>query len=176
MGQLNVAVMSSPRQPSYLDRTLRSLFVAEQSEKLQVRVVVDGPTDGYVGKWRNHPRVTVECLSEAETVARAGFHLPRRIGETCYRCLRGGLGADLVLCQDDVEFAPTWLQATLDGAREAERRLANRHRGGVPMSADYAIALYATQKLRPNERPLAAYKPANFFGNQGLFLPRQVMA
>jgi len=176
MGRLNVAVMSSPRQPSYLDQTLRSLFASDGSAQLQVRVVVDGANPAYTGNWKKHPRVKVEVLTAELAQALRRLPIARRIGETCFRCLRGAPRGDLLLCQDDVEFAPHWLQATLDSSEEAAARLANRRCDGVPLAGRYMLALYTTKNLRPTERPLATYKAAEFYGNQGLFIPATVMA
>jgi len=176
MNKVKVAVMTCPRRPNYLDRTLHSLFSSEQSQRLWVRVVVDGCNPAYLGKWKNHPRVSVELLSKERAVAMALLPIPRRIGETCFRCLAPSANEDLLLCQDDVEFSPGWLKATLDSAQEAEFRLSNRHIGRTKLSPDYALALYAPKDLRPNDKPLAAYKASQFYGTQAVFVPRQVMS
>jgi len=168
--------MSSPRQPSYLGRTLQSLFASHGSEQLQIRVVVAAATPAYTGKWKTHPRVKVEVLDLELNQSLRRLPVARRIGETCFRCLRGAVPGDLLLCQDDVEFAPHWLQATLDSSKEAAARLANRSCDGVPLAGRYVLALYTTKNLRPTERPLALYKASEFYGNQGLFIPAAVMA
>ena len=172
---VNVAIMTSPRQPSYLGQTLRSLFASDGAAQLHVRLVVDGANPAYVGNWKNHARVKVETLTVQRSAQLRKLPIARRIGETCFRCLKGAPAGPLVLLQDDVELAPHWLKATLDGAQEAELRLANRSRDGVPLPAEYVLALYTTKALGPNERPLALYKPAEFYGSQGLLFPAQVM-
>jgi hypothetical protein len=64
----------------------------------------------------------------------------------------------------------------LDGAEEASRRLRGRKVNGAPVGRRFVLALYTTRKLRPNERPLAAYKATEFYGNQGLLLPAELLA
>jgi len=173
---LNVAVMSSPRQPSYLDQTLRSLFASDGAAELQVRVVVDGADPVYTGDWKNHASVDVEVLSVELNQELQKLSVDRRISETCFRCLRAAPPGDLLLCQDDVEFAPHWLQATRDSSKEAAARLEGRFFDGAPLAGRYVLALYTTKALRSTDRPLALYKPAEFYGNQALFIPATIMA
>jgi len=157
--------MACERSPDYLGATLRTLFASEASLQA-VDVVVDGIDLDFLGRWATDPRVTTHLLTE-EPDAQEGTE--RRTLRTFRRCLEvhGAQGGaqDLVVVQDDVDFAPSWLSRAEKGAEWCEAA------GG---SRPWVLQLYSPYGL--HNLPVHELEAPLYYANVAVLIPFRTVA
>ena len=170
-------MMTCERTPNYAVDTLDSIFSTGpdfdelvESGHATVAAIVDGQRYEYLGDYLNNGRIGIDVLDDERRQMIDGADHARRIAETCFRCIESTPeGADLLLIQDDVEFASDWVARLIDAIDAAEARRNND-------TMTYALALYAAMKgMPPGIQPIVRYKPQHFYGTQAVYLPAMVV-
>jgi len=172
--RVQVALTTVDRPESYVQQTLTRLFSADPStdELAPIRVVVDGHSAEFLGDWATDPRIEVELLSARMAKQQEKLDPIDRCAFTTYRALNDHPGDQfdhedsLILLQDDLEFAPGWLEKTLEVTLSIEADTGSDH---------FVLALYAPHPFE--KRPYSVYTRGDFYGCQALYLtPRAVHA
>jgi len=172
--KVQVALTTVDRPRSYVKQTLERLFSSDPStdELEAIRVVVDGHSAGFLGEWVRDPRVEIELLSARTAKMQAKADPIDRCAFTTYRALNDHPGSQfdeedsLILLQDDLEFAPGWLERTLEVTLCIEADTG---------SDNFVLAMYAPHPFE--KRPYSVYTRQDFYGCQALyFTPRALHA
>lgn len=152
--QPEIAMSTCDRDPQYVHETLTSMFEMDAgARERSVRLVVCGEDDGYLGRWKGLPNIATRVVRPPEI----GTLTQPPIQRTTFNFMRVLEGdGDLIALQDDLSFAPGWLEA----AERLCRQVRERH-GDL-----FIVALYAAYRMKG--RPLAPYNPFRFYGNQAL--------
>ena len=168
---LQITMMSCARTGAYACSSIASMF-ARDAIDARVTIVVDGDDPTYLEGWESDSRVEVDVLERQVAESRRRDGVLKRIRETFMRCVKVGVKGEggLVLLQDDVRFACSWLATTRRCAALVHRRLGYAHGRDVP----FVLALYAAD-MTFKSKPVAPYPHRRFWGNVGLyFSPRCV--
>jgi hypothetical protein len=158
----DVAISTVDRQPAYIHQTVESLRRDPMSDGFPVRFVVDGPSADYLGPLTQLGQV--ECL-DAERWKKIKDIPPEGRCLLNFQRVLGPpqSGRSLLALEDDVVFTSGWvrkLELALDRVDALDERSARRRE-------PFVLALYAARPFR--RRPVDAYKPLHFYGNQALF-------
>jgi hypothetical protein len=113
----------------------------------------------------SHPREAVVALSPAEVETLAPWSVHRRATYN-YWCALAYSGDDVLILEDDLHFAPNWLD------------IFTRTRSEIERTANvYALALYCPHGFTLDFPALyGPYPPERFFGTQAMYYPAGVRA
>lgn len=161
---MQLAISTVDRQPNYIGDSLASL--ARSGAQVDLRIVVCGADAAFLGApWIERHAARIELLSSEEFIWQKKWQPPhRQIVLTLVRALTGD--GDVVLCQDDVEFAPDW-QSQL---RAAVQQLSARTADGR-----FLLTLFSTRPPSATTGPVL-YDARLFFGMVAMFVPACVRA
>lgn len=162
---MQIAISTCDREPQYVHATVEAMFASdERVSKTPVRLVVCGPSSDYLGPYTKFDNVSVDVMDERQWRFATGRTLKHRCTINFRRMLELAVaGQDLIVLQDDVDFAPNWL--TRAEAIAGELRTSK----GLKR---FVLALYASYKFP--YKPFCAYNPCKFYGTQALLMPAQV--
>jgi hypothetical protein len=160
----SIVMTTCDRQPAYVHRSLAALFAADAGVR-SVHVLVGGGDAGFLGEWVSDHRVT-PCLLSASQLDELRRSLPRARTRVVTRAALELAEGDVVLLQDDVDFAPDWWRITLEALTWLD-------------VATVVLALYSphvhTRRVTAHA-PIAVYPAVDFYGCQGLFMGRLARA
>lgn len=152
---LEIAISTCDRFPQYIHDTLDSMAQATASRCGSVRLCVCGTDQDYLGQAADDVDVVDTISADVWQRDFAAADTKRRITKNFMRVLEGD--GPLIALQDDLEFAPRWLER----AAEIAQTLQTRHRA-------FVLSLYAPYCFR--RQPVDSYPPERFYGNQALLL------
>lgn len=155
---MNVAITSCNREPQYVLDTLRSMYEhADHPDALSLRIVVDGDDSSYLGTWSEHADARAAPFGEHEH--------ERRIFWTTARALSvSPPGKHLLVCQDDLEFAPHWDTRLVELLTQA--RLHHGSSIGISLWCRYPWT---------SDNGFCEYTPAKFYGSVAMFYANGVI-
>lgn len=151
---IDICIGTCSRMPQYVDETLRLMIERDEGGHVEARarVFIDGPSafftapDG-VGllpydpdRWRDVVRLDPK----------------ERVSRNFLRMLEASDG-NVILLQDDLDFAPNWLSRATEIAQLVSRE-----------QNLFVLALYAPYPLVGT--PVAPYRKTDFYGNQALYI------
>lgn len=155
----DIAIITVARNNNYLYRTIASL-----GPDIAVTMVIGSPDSAYIHRYRVDPRINIiEVDDEWDEIKDKTVH-----HRACWNYWRGLVNGasqnlDLLLFEDDVEFAIGW----------QKRFLTTKSRIDDIYNNDYLLALYTPYDFVEdnfhNNDLFAVYPVDMFYGCQGLF-------
>ena len=161
------------REPRYVLASLQSAF-EQDSTCRKIHLQVDAVDDSFLGPWRDDPRVVVRCLTPQESAATEGEWTGVRVKLNMVRCLEAASCDEAcIFLEDDVEFAPLWLQRAEAAAKNIISHLDSD--ASVVSSDTFVMSLYSAHAPK-STKDFAPYHLSDFFGNVALYFPAPILA
>lgn len=176
----------NPNAQATVNDSLRSLHERDPcAGSVPMRLVVDG-TDADFVDHRLAERLAIELLGDAFDAAASELATLDRLSRAYQLLLEGAdPGRCLLSFEDDVTFAPLWLERTLAASLAIEEHHGRRYVLALFCPFPYVFdpsslvegffdTTHDRQHELPPPKPYAPYDVPRFYGMQGIFMPPAV--
>lgn len=159
---MKIVIVTSQRDPSYLDATLESLFASDDSIA-KVYVLVHELSLDCLGKWREDARVLPRRLSESEHAEKMRLGKRTRVCHAERLALEAVGDDEAIVCEDDCTFQLDWFKrfvAELDAYQF----------GTGPFATTRAHAMISVcHHLKEDHLGILPWNPKSYWGTVAMF-------
>jgi len=144
---MNIAITTVDRSPrrNFVEQTLASMLAKDQTVEryAPIRIITDGEDMNFLGPWKTDRRLVIET-TDKKPHARTFDGIRPRVVMANVRAMQAvPHGGSLLLLEDDLVFAPRWLERT--------ERIIERIRADIG-STRFMLALYTPFELTSEDR------------------------
>ncbi len=170
---LRIAVLTVPRTPCYIHKTLGSIFAsgAEIYKVPPCDLIVDTSDINYLEMYQNLAGVKLHYLSATEEADQKQRYICSRFCYGYWRCLSLPVRGGLLVLEDDVIVRDRFLRCLLDSVNEIE---------DVHGITRYVLAVHSRTDLTQTPcfhrgKYFVAYPAGSFCGTQGMYYPSSII-
>jgi hypothetical protein len=155
-----IAICTINREPNYVHQTLASMYMGGLTPNAQVGLYVGNEDDSYVRCYGHHRNVIIRPTPDEDWLEISGQSPSKRLCYNYFRCLSQATKNNVLLLEDDLQFADGWAVylAAVVRALSSQRCF---------------LSLYTHLDYTGMTEPVKMRKPP-FFGTQALFIPSDI--